>query len=203
MHGTDLSVADYGSIVWHSLGFSTLQILHLQGGFQLTGLVFNVIAMTFVDKVSRPRLIGCGLLVTAAVLAVELALQRFYGDSDFKAGLIACAAFIFLFQASFSLFLDGPTYFYIPEIWPSHVRSQGVAIAMATLGLTCLLWLELAPMAFDEISWRFYLCFVTIPSVGGVIILYTFKDTLHKPLEEVAALFGDDDLVAVYLSQQK
>ena len=29
-------------------------------------------------------------------------------------------------------------------------------------------------------------------------MFFTFPDTLNKPLEEIAALFGDDDLVAIY-----
>lgn len=34
--------------------------------------------------------------------------------------------------------------------------------------------------------------------VFGAIMLFTFPDTVGKPLEEVARLFGDDDLVALY-----
>ena len=30
------------------------------------------------------------------------------------------------------------------------------------------------------------------------MVFFTFKDTLHKPLEEVAAMFGDEDTVVVY-----
>ncbi len=190
--------SDYGSIIWKALGFNTVQILNFQCGFQLTGLVFNVVAMTFVDKVKRPHLIACGFFVTAVVMAGETALQSFYLGTDNRGGLIACATLILLFQTTYSLFLDGPTFFYVAEIWPSHVRSQGFAIAMATMSLTNLMWLQAAPTAFESIGWRFYLFFVCILVIGSVVVLLFFKDTLHKPLEEIAAIFGDQDMVAVY-----
>jgi hypothetical protein len=34
--------------------------------------------------------------------------------------------------------------------------------------------------------------------VGAAIAWFTFPDTTHCSLEEVARLFGDDDLVAIY-----
>jgi hypothetical protein len=193
-----LVILNYGSIIWRSLGFDTVQILHFQCGFQLTGLVFNLVAMTFVDRVRRPPLIAGGFIAVAAVMATNMALQKFYIGSSDRGGLIGCATVIFLFQTVYSLFLDGPTFFYVAEIWPSHVRSQGFAIGMATMALTNLTWLQSAPSAFDAISWRFYLFFVCIPVVGAVIVILFFKDTLHKPLEEIAAMFGDSEMVAVY-----
>ncbi|KAH8802545.1 general substrate transporter [Xylogone sp. PMI_703] len=193
-----LVILNYGSIIWRNLGFETVQILNFQGGFQLTGFVFNVIAMTFVDKLKRNYLISIGFLACATTMSVEAVLQKYYLNSTDRGGLIACATMIFLFQAVFSLFLDGPTYFYIAEIWPSHVRSQGFALAMATLSLTNLMWLQAAPHAFVAIGWKFYLFFICIPVLGAVVVFFFFKDTLHKPLEEIAALFGDEDTVVVY-----
>ncbi|KAJ5652681.1 hypothetical protein N7507_010107 [Penicillium longicatenatum] len=193
-----LVILNYGSIIWKSLGFNTVQILNFQCGFQLTGFVFNIIAMTFVDRVRRPWLIAGGLLSCGALVGTLTALQSFYLGTENRAGLGACVAIIFLFQAAFSLALDGPTYFYIAEIWPSHVRSQGFAIAMAVLSATNLMWLQATPHAISTISWRWYLVFTCIPGAAAVIVILRFKDTRNKPLEEIAAIFGDQDMVAVY-----
>lgn len=154
--------------------------------------------MFFVDKVKRPLLIAGGFVIVAACMATEMALQRYYIGTTDRAGLIGCALVIFLFQTTYSLFLDGPTFFYVAEIWPSHVRSQGFAIGMATMSLTNLTWLQAAPSAFEAIGWKFYLFFVCIPVAGAVVVMFFFEDTLHKPLEEIAAMFGDADMVAVY-----
>lgn len=193
-----LTFQDYGSIIWKSLGFDTVQILNFQCGFQLAGFVFNVIAMTFVDRVRRPWLIAGGLLGCGSLVGILTALQSFYLGTENRAGLGACVAIIFLFQATFSLTLDGPTYFYIAEIWPSHVRSQGFAIAMAVLSATNLMWLQATPYAISTISWRWYLVFTCIPGAAAVVVIIWFKDTRNKPLEEIAGMFGDEDMVAVY-----
>ncbi|KAJ5715905.1 uncharacterized protein N7483_013086 [Penicillium malachiteum] len=173
-------------------------MLSFSCGFQLAGFVFNVIAMTFVDRVPRHRLIASGLFGCGTLVGILSALQRFYLDSSNRAGLSACVAIIFLFQATFSLTVDGATYFYIAEIWPSHVQSQGFAIAMAILSVTNLMWLQAPPPAISAISWRWYLVFCCIPIFGASVVLLWFKGTLSKPLEEIAAMFGDEDMVAVY-----
>ncbi|KAJ2893373.1 Quinate permease [Zalerion maritima] len=193
-----LVILNYGSIIWRNMGFDTVQVLNFQGGFQLTGFVFNVVAMLFVDRVKRNWLMVVGFVSCATVMSCHAALQKYYVASTERGGLIADATMIFLFQTVYSLFLDGPTFFYIAEIWPSHVRSQGFAIGMATLSLTAMLWLEVAPQAFEDVGWKLYLAFVAIPIVGAITIALYFPDTHQKPLEEIAALFGDADRVAVY-----
>jgi hypothetical protein len=60
------------------------------------------------------------------------------------------------------------------------------------------MWLQVAPVAFKSIGWKFYMVFISCAVVMAAIMYLTYPDTLNKPLEEVAKLFGDDDLVAVY-----
>ena len=189
---------DYGSIIYRSLGFNTVQILNLQGGFQLTGTLFGLIALSFVDRVPRPRLIGIALLSCAATVAILTALQSTYLGTDNKAGLIACVVMIYLFQAIFAAALDGAAYYYVAEIWPTHLRSKGLGIAIGSLCLTDIVYLQCAPVAFDSIGWKYFLVFIAVPSAGAAFILWKFPDTLHKPLEEIAAMFGDQDMVMVY-----
>ena len=39
-----------------------------------------------------------------------------------------------------------------------------------------------------------------VTAIGTAIIFTTFPDTVNKPLEEVAHIFGDSDVVAAYHS---
>jgi hypothetical protein len=50
----------------------------------------------------------------------------------------------------------------------------------------------------STIEWRFYLIFVIISVVMGIVIWVTFPNTKGMPLEEVAQIFGDAEEVAVY-----
>ncbi|KAJ5444681.1 Quinate permease [Penicillium daleae] len=188
-----LVILNNGTIIWGGLGFETAQILNFQAGFQLCGLVFNLTAMIFVDRVKRTWLISFGLLACALIMMIEMLLQRSYLGTTNKAGLSAAASMIFIFQMTFSLFLDGASYFYVAEIWPSHLRPQGFAIGMATLCITNMVWLLAAPTAIQHISWKYYLFFVTIPAIAAVVVFFQYPDTLHKPLEEIAAMFGDKE----------
>ena len=162
--------------------------------------MFGLLALTFVDRVRRPWLIGGALLSCATVLAVLTVLQSIYLDTDNKAGLSACVAMIYLFQAVFAGALDGAAYYYVAEIWPTHLRSKGLGIAVASLCAIDLVYLQCAPLAFGAISWKYFIVFIAVSATGSVYMFFTFPDTLHKPLEEIAVMFGDEDMVMVYQS---
>jgi hypothetical protein len=131
-------------------------------------------------------------------MSIETGLQASFLKSNNKAGLAAAAAFLFLFLFTFNLFLEGPSLYYTSEIFPTHLRSKGMTINVIGFCLTAILWLEIAPTAFDKIGWKYYLVFVSTSVFGAAIIFFVFPDTLGKPLEEVAAIFGDSDLVAIF-----
>lgn len=69
---------------------------------------------------------------------------------------------------------------------------------VASYSLINIMWTQVSPVAFENIGWKFYMVFVSCCVVAAVIMYFTYPDTLNKPLEEVAKLFGDDDLVALY-----
>lgn len=137
----------------------------------------------------------------ACVQICNTALQKHFLGSTNKSGLGAAAAMLYLYIIFFSLFLDGPLYFYVAEIWPTHLRAKGYALGMGALALANMIWLLAAPTAFVTIGWRFYIFFICFSALGCVVSLLWFPNTLHKPLEEIATLFGDHDLVKVYQEQ--
>lgn len=68
------------------------------------------------------------------------------------------------------------------------------------ISLMNIIWLQSAPVAFanPSVGWRFYLCFIIPGSIGAAIMWFFFPDTRGLPLEEVAAIFGDEHEVAIY-----
>jgi len=84
------------------------------------------------------------------------------------------------------------------EIFPTHLRAKGVCLGVAMISFMNIIWLQAAPTAFDTIGWKFYLCFIIPGTIGGIIMWIFFPDTNGLPLEEVAAIFGDVDEVAIY-----
>lgn len=136
---------------------------------------------------------GC----TIALIIYTALVKNFLGTTN-KSGQGAAIAMLFCFVSSFELCLDGPEFFYQAEIWPSHLRAQGFTIFMVVYNGINICWLQAAPTAFKTIGWHYYIFFIIFAALGAIIVLLSFPDTLHKPLEEVAAMFGDNDLVVVY-----
>jgi MFS family permease len=102
--------------------------------------------------------------------------------------------FLFVFECT----LGGIQYIYIGKIFPTHIRFKGMAIGTSGLALMNVIWLQVAPIAFKHIGWKFYHCFICPPAVAAVFIYIYFPDTKGLPLESVAALFEDevgDDLI--------
>ena len=157
----------------------------------------NIVAMSFADKIKRNRLIPLGFGLCTVTLTVVAALQKNYLTSTNKSGLGTAAAMLFVFFTFYSLTLDGSCYSYVGELWPSHLRAHGYTLGMTVLCITDVCWTEAAPYAFAAIGWEFYIFFIVLSAIATVVTLFFFPDTLHKPLEEIALLFGDVKDVAV------
>ena len=158
-----------------------------------------MVAMIYVDKVKRNYLIGTGFALCCCCLIIFTALVKTYvTEGTNKSALGAAAAILFLYVTSFELCLDGPEFFYQAEIWPSHLRAKGFTIGIALYSGINIVWLQAAPTAFAHIGWKYYLFFIVFSAMGSLTAFFVFPDTLHKPLEEIAAMFGDHDLVVLY-----
>jgi hypothetical protein len=71
-------------------------------------------------------------------------------------------------------------------------------VLLASYCLVKILWLQISPTAFANIGWKFYMVFIYMSLMGPAIMYFIFSFMLNKPLGEIARLFGDDDLVAIY-----
>ena len=95
----------------------------------------------------------------------------------------------------------GPEWAYLGEMFPTHIRSKGYSLAMSVLALSNVVYTQAAPTAFATIGWKYYLVFIILTFIGGIVVWFYYPDTRHMPLEELAALFGDEDEVAVYQAE--
>jgi MFS family permease len=95
----------------------------------------------------------------------------------------------------------GTQFSYLGEIFPTHLRAKGVCLGVAMISFMNIIWLQAAPTAFLKIGWKFYLCFIIPGTIGGICMLLLWPDTNGLPLEEIAAIFGDSDEVAIYQAE--
>ncbi|OCK78500.1 MFS transporter, partial [Lepidopterella palustris CBS 459.81] len=193
-----LTVSNYGPTLFAELGFKPAQTLQFQGGIVLAGLLSLFISLAIVDRIPRNIILSGGMLIVAIPLACEAAMTKLYIGTNNVAGLRAGVAFLYIYIFLYGIFLDGPGYFYANEIFPTHLRSKGATCCVASYSLINIMWTQVSPVAFRTIHWKFYMVFIACSVVAAVIMFFTYPDTLNKPLEEVASMFGDGDLVAHY-----
>lgn len=151
--------------------------------------------MILSDKIGRRLLIALGGLNSAIVLSVYAALTAQYLDSDNQAGKAAAVAMIFVFIVGY-LFNETATYIYVSEIWPTHIRSKGVAIALMASTAQSSWVVGATPSGIAAIGWKFNLVFIVPVFVASICCFLFLPETMKVPLEGVALLFGDQDELA-------
>jgi hypothetical protein len=131
---------------------------------------------------------ACGCLISATLLCALTA--SFLGtthSAGLKAGVFVC--FLYIFWWCF--FIDATQYVYVTEIFPNHLRPAGTAFGLAAFYLASEVTLVAAPIALNDIGWRFYLVLIC-PTVFYIAIIYfMFPETKGRTLEEIGGLFGD------------
>jgi hypothetical protein len=63
----------------------------------------------------------------------------------------------YIFLAVYSVGVDVCGNIYFSELFPNHLRSKGVSLAIATIALSDLVYLQVATTAFEEVGWKFFL----------------------------------------------
>ena len=150
-----------------------------------------------------------------------------------KAGLRmgVAAAYIFLLVYSIGVDVAGVVFYSElcksslcrPSLWhlsngalvPNHIRAKGLALSIAVIALTDLVYLQVTAtvsfryhtrtksaltlsQAFATIGWKFYLVFIIISGLGFFVVMFFLPETKGIPLEEMAKLFGDTEDIAVF-----
>lgn len=107
-------------------------------------------------------------------------------DTGSKAAGITVIAFIFLYQAAYSIGYNALTYVYLIEIFPYYVRTKGVAWFQLFGKSAGFFSTFVNPIALDAITWRYLLVFVAWLCFEVVFIYFLFPETHNRTLEELA-----------------
>lgn len=185
-------LANYGVLIYASMGLTSYMPLLLLACANSLTLFGNTWTAFYVDSMGRRRFLLIGSAGCTMCLIFLAALTAEYVGTDNTSGLAAAVFFIFFFVFWWCFFMDATQYVYLAEIFPHHLRSQGVALGMISFYLSSEVTLVAAPVAMNAIGWRFYLVLI-VPSVVYIAIIYFFfPETKGRTLEEMGALFGDE-----------
>ncbi|EXJ61031.1 hypothetical protein A1O7_05184 [Cladophialophora yegresii CBS 114405] len=194
-----LVINNYGPTIYASLGFDVNTQFVYQIGWITLSLGGGLLSFLIIDRVARPKLLAIGMGSCAACLIILAAIVSRFATSPEslahpnKSALRAAVGMMYVYILAFQFFLDGTMYAYMGELFPNHLRAKGLVIAIATLTGINILWTQVAPVAFTNIGWKFYLCFIIPTAMFGIALWFFLPDTLGVPLEEVARIFGDHE----------
>lgn len=113
----------------------------------------NIISAFTIDLLPRNKYVSIGLFSCLTCLVLEAALVATYvGATPVNAAGLKAATFsVFLFALAYGIFMDGAMFTYVGEIYPNHLRSRGVNLALATHALVNILYTTPAPTGFKYV----------------------------------------------------
>lgn len=191
-------ITNYGVLIYSGLGLTGSVPLLLNACWTSFTLIGNTWTAFYIDRFGRRRFMLIGSIGCVCSLIFLCSLTATYLDTTNTAGLRAAVFFVFFYCFWWCFFVDATQYVYVPEIFPSHLRTQGVAIGLSGYYLASEVTLVAAPVALNSIGWKFYLVLI-VPSAFYICYIYfCFPETKGRTLEEIGELFGDGDRVAAH-----
>jgi SP family arabinose:H+ symporter-like MFS transporter len=148
-------------------------------------LLLTIIAIKYVDKLGRKKL----LLIGSAGMAVCLAIVglAFYTES---AGGYWVLAGILLYISFFAISLGPLTFVVVAEIFPNHIRGRAMGVAIFFLWLSVYVVSQTFPMLLESIGSAYTFWIYMITSVMAFIfILNVVPETKGKTLEQIQEMW--------------
>ncbi|UNI21324.1 hypothetical protein JDV02_007323 [Purpureocillium takamizusanense] len=192
-----LVVYNYSVLLYQGLGFKGSIPLILAAAYVTVACVGNYINSLLVDRFGRVRLLVIGFTGCLVSLIFEAALSAKYIGTNENKGLGAGVFFMFLYITFYGCCIDANTYVYCSEIFPTHIRSRGLAFSLVVLFLSTIAYLEPAPTAFAQVGWKFYLLFILLTVIITPIMAWYLPETKGLTLEEIGEKFGDKVIVHI------
>lgn len=189
-------LTNYGVLIYASLGLSGSIPLLLNACWVTFTIIGNISTALFLDKFGRRKFLLTGATGCTVSLIFLCAMTAEYLNSKNKAGLRAAVFFIFFYITWWCFCMDATQYVYVAEVFPNHLRSQGVALGISLFYLASEVTLVAAPVALQSISWKFYLVLIIPSSVYIVLMALLFPETKGRTLEEIGTSFGDEHVAS-------
>ncbi|KAF9892999.1 hypothetical protein FE257_012410 [Aspergillus nanangensis] len=175
------------SIFQNQIGLSPLLSRVLSGCLGTVSFLSAMVSIVMIKYFGRRQvLLFTMFCMTMFMVAVAVAEK----ERGYVAGIVA-AAFIFLFNASFSLGFSQISWLYPAEITPLASRVQGTALATASNWVSVFIIVMITPIAFNNIGWRTYLIFASCTGAGMVLVYFCFPETRNRSLEEIDLIFSN------------
>jgi MFS family permease len=193
---------DYQVHIYNQLGLNGGIPILLLAIWNVFGMLGNMNgAILLMDRFGRKNVFMLGIASTAACLAAEAALTKYFVQtgSTNRVGLGFGVFFIFLYVVFFASCMDAQQYVIVSETFPMEFRSLGVAISLAAQYCAAALFVGVAPISmhsqssqtrvqeltrlkgFANIGYLFYILFVCL-DVCTFFFVWKFIPEVRLPI---------------------
>ncbi|ORX99796.1 MFS sugar transporter [Clohesyomyces aquaticus] len=187
----------YSVIIYENLGLKTYMPLLMYCIYTLIGALGNLFSLLTIDKTGRRFALLTGFTGVLVTVIIEAAMVgRFVtGSNPNIAGQKVAIVAIMFFVFFYGLFIDAASFIYSSEIYPTNIRSEGVALATFTYFAACITFVTPGATAIANIGYKYFVIFACLTVVSIIVIYFMYPETKGRSLEELAELFGDPVVV--------
>jgi len=152
-----------------------------------TGMAFSV------DKFGRrPLYLTATIGMCFAMTGWTIASQQSEAFGGVVAGR-AVIALIFVFMFFYNLAWSGLLIGYVVEISPFYLRSRYLTVMLLSVAVGLFFSNYVNPVALENITWRYYLCYIFWLAVQSVVVYFFYIETKGHSLESIAICFDGDE----------
>lgn len=155
----------------------------------IINVVFTLVAIKYVDKLGRKKLLLIGIM--GMIICLLLVGGAFYLEMQ-KGYLVLIA--ILAYIACFAISLGPLTFVVIAEIFPTKARGTAMSVATFILWITVFIVSQTFPMLMGSIGNAFTFWIYMIMAVFAFLFVWKMvPETKEKTLEEIEAYFKAGD----------
>ncbi|KAH9837046.1 general substrate transporter [Rhodofomes roseus] len=183
-------ISYYAPRVFAEAGWVGRDAILMTGINAIIYLLSTLPTWVLVDRLGRRPI----LLSGAVVMAVALGLTGWWMYIDVPETPNAVVICVIIFNAAFGFSWGPIPWLFPPEIMPLTVRAKGVSISTATNWAFNFLVGEVTPFLQEHIEWRLYPMHGFFCVCSFVVVYFLYPETRGVPLEEMDAVFGEEEL---------
>jgi SP family arabinose:H+ symporter-like MFS transporter len=148
-------------------------------------VLMTIVAIKYVDKLGRKKL----LLIGSIGMAVCLALIGLAFYADMSSGYWVLIG-ILMYISFFAISLGPLTFVVVAEIFPNHIRGRAMSVAIFFLWLSVYVVSQTFPMLLESIgtAWTFWI-YMVMSVLAFVFVWNLVPETKEKSLEEIQKMW--------------
>ncbi len=179
----------YAPRIFELAGFSSAESFSQPIYIGTANLLFTLLAMTFIDKFGRKKLLIIGSL--GMIVFLGLTAMAFHGNLSGNNHLLL---YLIGFIAFFAFSQGAVIWVFISEIFPNSVRSQGVSLGSSTHWIMAWILTTIVPVILEKYGYEggyySFLFFAVMMFLQLIFIWRVMPETKGKTLEQIQADMG-------------